>query len=211
MYFIETISPEEATECVEVLYNHLQGAKDYLPNYARVFCHRPTLMVQIATLMDALRGHMDPRLWSLVNLAAARASNSSYCSLVFAHKLINRGMSQEQLLQVLQGDFATVITEAEMQAMHYAAKVALDASTVCREDIEELLRCGFSDAEVFDITAAAAWRCFFARVPDALGSQADQSLAQLDEKLLAQLLVGRPPQGDELTTSQGEPEPSLSC
>ena len=103
MYFIETISPEEATECVEVLYNHLQGARDYLPNYARVFCHRPTLMAQIATLMDALRGHMDPRLWSLVNLAAARASNSSYCSLVFAHKLINRGMSQEQLLQVLQG------------------------------------------------------------------------------------------------------------
>ena len=210
MYFIETISPEEATECVEVLSNHLQGAKEYLPNYARVFCHRPTLMAQIATLMDALRGHMDPRLWNLVNLAAARASNSSYCSLVFAHKLINRGMSQEQLLQILQGDFATVITEAELQAMHYAAKVALDASSVCREDIEALLRCGFSDAEVFDITVAAAWRCFFARVPDALGAQADQPLTELDEALVAQLIVGRPPEGDLSITRHDTAERKFS-
>ena len=95
MCFIETISPENAVDCVEMLYNHLQGGKDYLPNYARVFCHRPTLMVQIATLMDALRGHMEPRLWSLVHLAAARSMNSSYCALAMANKLIYQHFSQE--------------------------------------------------------------------------------------------------------------------
>ncbi|TDG15394.1 peroxidase [Seongchinamella unica] len=210
MCFIETISPDQATDCVEILYQRLQGSKNYLPNYARVFCHRPTLMAQIATLMEALRGTMSPRLWSLVNLAAARASHSSYCSLAFANTLIGKHFSEQELLLILRDDEQAPLTATEKAAMHYAGLVATDASRICREDVATLKACGLSDAEIFDVTAAAAWRCFFARVPDALGARADESLTRLDAALLQRLLVGRPAEANQHAAEHpGKARPEL--
>ena len=51
---------------------------------------------------------------------------------------------------------------------------------------------GFSDTEIFDVVAAAAWRCFFAKIPDALGALPDKALGELEPELLDLLLVGRP-------------------
>ena len=50
----------------------------------------------------------------------------------------------------------------------------------------------YSDKEVFDIAATAAARCFFSKLLDALGVQADASFNQLDAQLRAALTIGRP-------------------
>jgi hypothetical protein len=63
---------------------------------------------------------------------------------------------------------------------------------VTREDVDELRRLGLSDSDVLDVVLAAAARCFFSTVLDALGVQADPAFSGLDPDLREALTVGRP-------------------
>jgi hypothetical protein len=51
---------------------------------------------------------------------------------------------------------------------------------------------GYQDEEIFDVAATAAARCFFSKLLDALGVQADSTFNDLDPTLREALTVGRP-------------------
>jgi alkylhydroperoxidase family enzyme len=65
--------------------------------------------------------------------------------------------------------------------MDLADKVAADAPSVTQADVDRLRELGLPDAEVFDVVAAAAIRCFFTKVVDGLGFQPDAAYEDLDE------------------------------
>jgi alkylhydroperoxidase family enzyme len=203
MSFIQTTAPHEACGEVADLYRRLQDTKGHLPNYARVFCHRPDVMVPLGELQETLKRHMKPRLWALVSLAAAREIRSSYCGLAFARRLLRSHFSPPELLAILSGQADAPLQADERAAMVLAAKVARDSSTVSREDIDRMRGAGFTDAGIFDVVAAAAWRCFFAKVPDALGALPDTALTRMDPPLLQHLVVGRSP--ENITTDDRGP------
>ncbi len=192
MAYIETVPAPDATGSVRELYRRQQGSLDYLPNYATVFCHRPAVMEAWSALQYTLRRNLDERSYSLITLAAALAMRSSYCALAHAKKLLKQFYSAEELIAIARGAEESPLSPAERAMMRLADKVARDASSVTAEDIQALKSQGYSDAQVFDIVAAAAARCFFARVPDALGVQADSALGSLGEPLCELLTVGRP-------------------
>jgi hypothetical protein len=76
--------------------------------------------------------------------------------------------------------------------MAFAGKVASDASAITRADVQSLRDHGFADAEIFDIAAAAAARCFFSKLLDALGAEADPAYEALEDDLKGRLTPGRP-------------------
>ena len=76
--------------------------------------------------------------------------------------------------------------------MAFVEKVVLNADRVSRADIEVLRSHGYQDEEIFDVAAAAAARCFFSKLLDALGVQADSTFNDLDPTLRVALTVGRP-------------------
>ena len=192
MAFINTIPACEATGEVLELYQRQQGGLDYLPNYARVFSHRPLVMRAWAELQRAIRQQLDARSFGLITLAAAMAIGSSYCSLAHARKLVEQCFTPAELTAILRGEKDSPLSDAEKAMMCMARKVALDSSTVTQVDIDALKEAGFCDAQIFDIVAAAAGRCFFAKVPDALGALPDAPLGELTEPLRTLLTVGRP-------------------
>jgi len=192
MCFIATTPPEEASGEVGDMYRQLQGSLDYLPNYARVFCHRPGVMQAWSALQQAIRAPMDDRAFGLVTLASALACHSSYCALAHAKKLVSRYFSPAELAGIVRDPATSVLSEADKAMMALATKVATDASGVTREDIDRLRRLGWDDARVFDVVATAAARCFFARIPDALGARPDAALGRMDDDLRELLIVGRP-------------------
>jgi alkylhydroperoxidase family enzyme len=191
MSFIGTIKPEQAKGAVADLYRRLQGKRDYLPNYAGIFCHRPEVMEPLSVLQETLKQHMEPRLWALVSLAVAREINSSYCSLAFAKRLLRAHFSAVELLAIVSEGPCAALQETERTAMVFGAKLARDAASIEQSDINGLREQGYSDPEIFDIVACAAWRCFFSRMPEALGARPDRALGQLPAPLLERLLVGR--------------------
>lgn len=79
--------------------------------------------------------------------------------------------------------------EADRASLGY---VANDAATITRADIDRLRDLGLSEADVVDVVAAAAARCFFSKALDALGVEPDSAFAELEPDLRDALTVGRP-------------------
>jgi alkylhydroperoxidase family enzyme len=175
------------------MYQRQQGALDYLPNYASVFCYRPRVMQAWAELQRTIRAELDDRTFSLITLASALEIGSTYCALAHARKLNRHYFSSSELVAIIQGAGNSPLTGAEQAMLAVARTVARDSSSVAQSHIDTLREAGYSDAAIFDIVATAAARCFFAKVPDALGARPDAALAaDMDDRLRALLTVGRP-------------------
>ena len=126
---------------------------------------------------------MDERRYELVTLAAAGSLRSSYCALAHGQVLLERHVSEADLLALATDPDSAPLTPVEAAAMRLARKVVEDATSVSAEDVGELRELGLSDAEIFDIVAAAAARCFFSKTLDALGVQPDADYAALAPEL----------------------------
>jgi uncharacterized peroxidase-related enzyme len=193
MAFIATISEAAATGAVAEMYAKDKQNMGYLPHYTELFSHRPEVMAAWGALLGAIRGHMDLRRYELITLAAARALCSSYCMLAHASVLKKHNIFTEaELADIAANPDSAVLTPAELAMMQYAEQVVCDATQTTQSDIDNLKSHGFSDAEIFDITTAAAVRCFFSKTLDALGATADEVYLTLDEELQQALVVGRP-------------------
>jgi uncharacterized peroxidase-related enzyme len=191
MSFIETIDPEQARGATAEMYEKLKTRSGNIPNYARIFSHRPQLMTAWSELQDCLRENIEPRRYELLTLAAAQAIGSSYCSLAYGKTLRRKYFDDSELLSIARGDEDAPISEAEAKIMELARKTATRSDSVTQEDITALRTLGLSDAEIFDVVAGAAARCFFAKISDALGALPDAHFSDLAEDIKTQLVVGR--------------------
>ena len=89
---------------------------------------------------------------------------------------------------------ADPLDEVDLAVVDLAEKVARDASSVEQADIDRLRGLGLSDAEVFDVVAAAAMRSFFAKMLDGLGAEPDAAACQRSSipPCARRVTVGRP-------------------
>ena len=138
-------------------------------------------------LLRAVKRPMDERRFELATLAAARALGNAYCSLAHGTILCEKFFSAEQLTRIAE-DFRTAgLPPADVAIMAFAERMARDASSITAEDVAGLRAHGLSEAEIFDVAAAAAARCFFAKMLDALGAQPDAIYQELEEGLRRRL------------------------
>jgi uncharacterized peroxidase-related enzyme len=190
--FIDTVPVDRAEGEVRAMYEKTQVAAGYVPNYAKVFSHRPQVMAAWSGLLASIRANLDARRYELVTLAAARAMRSSYCMLAHGSVLRKRFYSAEQLTAIAGSAAGGELAPADLAAMTFAEKVAADASAITGEDVRTLRQDGFSDTEIFDVAAAAAARCFFSKLLDALGAEPDAAFEGLEGELRQKLTPGRP-------------------
>lgn len=191
MAFIATIPVDQASGEVQALYEANQGSLGYVPNYAKLFSHRPQVMTAWGSLLGSVRSQLEPRRYELVTLAAARALQSSYCML--AHGSVLQQFYSAEQLSAVAADFRNAGLEpTDVAIMAFAEQLVRDASSVTAQDVAQLRGHGLSDAEIFDIAAAASARCFFSKLLDALGAEPDAAYADLEGELQKRLTVGRP-------------------
>jgi len=190
--YIETVPDDEATGDVAGIYQTLHDSLGYIPNYGRQFSHRPAVFHAWAQLNGAIKSTMDPRRYELVTVAAAVRRRSSYCSMAHAEKLLGLGSSPDEVTALAKAPLSAGLSEEEQAIVDYAAKVAGDPAAVDESDIERLRQAGLPDAEIFDVAAAAAARCFFASLTDALGTLPDPVFRERMPDLVDVLAVGRP-------------------
>jgi uncharacterized peroxidase-related enzyme len=191
MTFIATVPIDLAGGDVRTMYAESQAKLGYIPNYTKVFSHRPHVNAAWGNLLGSIRSTVDPRRYELVTLAAARTLHSSYCMLAHGSILSRDFFSPEQLSQIATDYTSADLTPAEIAMMAYVEKLVEDASSIEAADIQVLRDHGFTDPEIFDIAAVAAARCFFSTLIDALGAEPDASYLGLEEQLRLGLTVGR--------------------
>jgi uncharacterized peroxidase-related enzyme len=161
-------------------------------NMRGVFAHRPAVLAAWRQLLAAITAEMDERRYELVTLAAAGSLRSSYCCLAHGQVLLERHVSEAELLTLALDPEAAPLTAVESAAMRFARKIVEDATSISEADVAELRDLGLSDPEILDIAAAAAARCFFSKTLDALGVQPDAEYASLAPELREALVTGRP-------------------
>lgn len=191
MAFINTVSPVDADGEVLEMYERMQSKYGFVPNYAKVFSHRPEVMRLWADLLYGIRRNMDKRRFELVTVAAAMAVRSTYCSLAHG-KALTEYFGVRDLLAILENAGDSPLNAAETVMVEFSRKVARDASRVTAEEVDELKAHGFQDAEIFDIAAVATARTFFAQLCEGLGAVGDHAFFNLDPRLRQALAVGRP-------------------
>lgn len=191
MAFIETVPEEQASPAVARMYEADRTSTGTLPNYTRAFSHRPDVYAAWKQLGAALRQNMDARRYELATLAAARRLRSSYCALAHGTILAEQHLSPAELDAIVD-DRTDAFDDVDAAVMRLADRVAADATQVTQADIDELRALGLDDAEIFDVVATAALRCFFSKTLDGLGVLADARYAELEPRLRDALTVGRP-------------------
>ena len=191
MAYIETVPSPADNEELRAMYERQQAHYGYLPNYAKVFCYRPEIMGLWAQLQSGIKRHMDRRRYELVTFAAANALRSTLCSLAHG-KLLTEFLSVENVQAIARGEVPKSLSAAEAAMMVFGRKVARDASAVTADDLELLKHHGFTDAEIFDISATAAARSFWTKMLDSLGVEADAPFRAMSPEFRDALTVGRP-------------------
>jgi len=191
MAFIDCIPDAEINADVQAMYARQQSFWGFVPNYARVFSHRPEVMGLWAQLQSGIRRHMDRRRFELVTFAASQALRSTLCSLAHG-KALTTWFTEEDVVTMSRGKVPASLSPAEAAMMDFARDVGRDAPSVTAGDVAALRRHGFSDAEIFDIAATAAARAFWTKLVESLGVEAEPSLKEMNGTLQQALVVGRP-------------------
>lgn len=192
MSFIHTTPAEEASGDVLEMYERQQDFWGFVPNYAKVFCHRPEVMTRWGRLLAEVRRPVDDRRFEIVTLAVAHELKHSACCLAHGRRLAHI-IGDDDVVAIANGSTPATLTEAEIAIMDFARKIASDASKITQADVEVLTGThGLADEDVFDIAAIASARCFFTKILDALGSEPDVGFMKLERPLRNALTVGRP-------------------
>ena len=190
--FIRAIPPSDAEGPAREMYEQLRARFGYVPNWARVFSLRPGVRDAWTALLKSIQSNLSVRAYELATLAAARALRNSYCSLAHGSVLADQVFDPATVTAIATGSSAPALTPQERAMMAFAEKVALSADRITAADVEELRSHGYRDEEIFDLAAAAAARCFFSKLVDAMGAQPDSAFHDLDPAMREALTVGRP-------------------
>jgi len=187
----EADEDDDPTGEVAAAFAKDRASLGYVANYTRVLAQRPAVLRAWQGLNGAIKG-MDPRRYEVATTAAALRLRSSYCSLAHGGVLARGHMSPRAVAALARGDDADELTEVDHAIARLADKVAAGAADLRPGDLDELRGLGLADDEVLDVVLAAAARCFFSSVLEAVGAEPDAAYGQLDGPLRDALTVGRP-------------------
>ena len=191
MAYIETTAPRDAEGEVREMYQRQQAHWGYVPNYAKVFCHRPEVLARWGKLLAEIRRPMSKRRFELVTFAAAVELRHTACALAHG-KALTEFLAPEEVTLIKDREYSDSISAAEQAMIEFARQVASDAARITASDVDRLKAHGFSDEEIFDIAATAAGRAFFTKLLDALGVEVDSTSMKLDASFRQPLTLGRP-------------------
>jgi uncharacterized peroxidase-related enzyme len=193
MAFIETVSDGEAQGAAAELLERTREEKGDVPNFIRMFAHRPDVYAAWERLLKAIRDRMDRRRYELATIAAARRLRSSYCMLAHTAVLVDLGFYEPGGIRAIASDHrAAGLDPVDVAVMDLAERVAGDATSITQEDVDRARAAGLTDPEIFDVVLAASLRAFFTKTLDAVGVEPDSSYRELDPQLKDVLVVGRP-------------------
>jgi hypothetical protein len=192
MAFINTIPAREATGAALEMYERQANHWGYVPNYSKVFSHRPEVMARWGRMLAEIRRPVDDRRFELVTFVAALELRHSACSLAHGEQLAGM-IGDDAVMAIADGNEADVLPADEVAIVGFARAIARDARKITSGQVEALKSVhGLRDDDIFDIAAIAAGRSFLTKILDALGSEPDSSFMAMSDDLRRRLTVGRP-------------------
>ncbi len=177
---------------VERIFQADLKALGYVMNASRLWSHLPALLNTFRDLMDGLTQASGLTLGQRSVLVTTTASNlgDSYCSMAWGKKLAD-ATTPEVAAALIGGDSGGLDGTGRALAS-WARLVVKEPNGITADNVQSLREAGFSDEQIFAITAFVAYRLAFSTVNDALGAVPDDELqASLPEPLRSAVTFGR--------------------
>ena len=138
----------------------VQEKSGFVPNVFLVYAHRPDEFRAFFAYHDALmekESGLTKAEREMIVVATSGANGCHYC--VVAHGAILRIRAKNPLVadQVATNYLKADITPRQRAMLDFAMTVALDSRDICDEDFADLRAHGFSDEDIWDIAAVAAF------------------------------------------------------
>jgi uncharacterized peroxidase-related enzyme len=138
----------------------VQEKSGFIPNVFLVLAHRPDEFRAFFAYHDALMekdGGLSKAEREMIVVATSAANQCHYC--VVAHGAILRIRAKNPLVadQIAINYRKADITDRQKAMLDFALKVSLSAHTVADVDLADVKKHGFTDDDVWDITAIAAF------------------------------------------------------
>ena len=138
----------------------VQEKAGFIPNVFLALAHRPEEFRAFFAYHDALMekdGGLTKAEREMIVVATSGANECQYC--VVAHGAILRIRAKDPLVadQVAINYRKADITPRQRAMLDFAMQVALDAASIGDEDLAALREYGFSDEDIWDIGAIAAF------------------------------------------------------
>ncbi len=138
----------------------VQEKAGFIPNVFLALAHRPEEFRAFFAYHDALmekEGGLSKAEREMIVVATSGANECQYC--VVAHGAILRIRAKDPLVadQVAINYRKADITPRQRAMLDFAMQVALDAATIGEEDLADLREHGFTDEDIWDIGAIAAF------------------------------------------------------
>src|SRR5580658_4929292 len=163
----------DVTEKVQAWFDEDLAELGFVMNASRLWAYQIETMEKLFSLISQVASArpFTFRERGILVAACASARGDSYCSLAWGTKLAAEADAQ-LAAGVLRGDDGA-LTEAERAMAAWARRVTTDPNGTSTKDVQELRDAGFSDADIFAMTAYVALRIALSTVNDALGARPD--------------------------------------
>lgn len=151
---------EDMPEDMRTMLLAVQQKAGFIPNVFLALAHRPAEFRAFFAYHDALmekEGNLTKAEREMIVVTTSGANNCQYC--VVAHGAILRIRAKNPLIadQVAVNYRKADITPRQCAMLEFAMKVALDSARIAEEDFVPLRAQGFSDEDIWDIAAIAAF------------------------------------------------------
>ena len=188
------VEPQPTSAAAQAIFDEDIDDFGFVMNASRLWAYQPKTLTHLFDVMsEAFRASgLDFRHRGLLVLATASTLGDSYCSLAWGYKLASIDAG-DSAAAVLLGDDADLAPD-EKAMVTWARKVVRDPNSTTSDDVQHLREAGFTDAQIFAITAFVALRLAFSTVNDSLGARPDTQLASLAPNHIVQSVTyGRSP------------------
>ena len=181
----------ESGDGAERMFDDDEKYMGWVMNVSKLWAWQPESQRVLFDLLGSVSDGFSMRERALLVAACASTFGDSYCSMAWGGKLANES-DTETAVGVLTGS-DNGLTTAERAMTRWARAVAGDPNATTQADVDELRSAGFSDADIFAMTAFVGLRIAFSTVNDALGAQPDGELRGFSPpEVIAAVDFGRP-------------------
>ena len=155
----------------------VQEKSGFVPNVFLVYAHRPDEFRAFFAYHDALmekESGLTKAEREMIVVATSGANECQYC--VVAHGAILRIRAKNPLIadQVATNYRKADITPRQRAMLDFAMTVALDAQDIDDQDFDELREQGFSDEDIWDVAAVAAFFALSNRMANFTGMRPNE-------------------------------------
>src|SRR5437660_12762720 len=168
---IDTLPEDVRTRLLAV-----QEKSGFVPNVFLTLAHRPDEFRAFFAYHDALmdkEGGLSKAEREMIVVATSSANQCQYC--VIAHGAILRIRAKNPLIadQIAVNYRKADITARQRAMLDFAMKVSAEANRISEEDFATIAAHGFSDDDIWDIAAIAAFFALSNRMANVTGMRAN--------------------------------------